>query len=171
VELILRESVKVSRKAPNVLVVEHRLGFVSANAGIDQSNVNGGEDCVLLLPSDPDASAQRLREQLRDAAGVDVAIIISDSHGRPFRVGNIGVAIGVAGMPAVLDLRGRSDLFGRKLRVSVQAYGDMVASAANLVSGEADEGRPVILVRGLQFPPLEGSAKDLNRAVEFDLYR
>jgi coenzyme F420-0:L-glutamate ligase / coenzyme F420-1:gamma-L-glutamate ligase len=171
VELILRESVKVSRKAPNILVVEHKLGFVSANAGIDQSNVNGDEDCVLLLPSDPDTSARRMGEQLREATGVDVAIIISDSHGRPFRVGNIGVAIGVAGMPAVLDLRGRSDLFGRKLRISVQAYGDMVASAANLVSGEADEGRPVVLVRGLQFPPLDGSAKDLNRAVEFDLYR
>lgn len=171
VELVLRESVRVSRKAPGVLVVQHRLGFVSANAGIDQSNVDGGEDCVLLLPADPDKSAQKLRECLYEATGADVGIVISDSHGRPFRIGNVGVAIGVAGMPAALDLRGRSDLFGRKLRISVQAYADMVASSANLVTGEADEGRPIVHVRGLQFPHIEGRASDLNRAVEQDLYR
>jgi coenzyme F420-0:L-glutamate ligase / coenzyme F420-1:gamma-L-glutamate ligase len=171
VELVLRESVGISRRARGVLVVQHRLGFVSANAGIDQSNVEGGDDCVLLLPLDPDASAQRLREQLQAAVGMDIAVVISDSHGRPFRVGNIGVAIGVAGMPALLDLRGRADLFGRTLRISVQGYADMVASAANLMTGEADEGRPVVLVRGLRFPLMEGHASELNRPVQQDLYR
>lgn len=171
VELVLRESVGISRSAPNILVVEHRLGFVSANAGIDQSNVDGGEDHVLLLPENPDTSAQRLRDKLCAETGADVGIVISDSHGRPFRVGNVGVAIGVAGMPASLDLRGRADLFGRVLRISVQGYADMVASAANLLTGEADEGRPVVHLRGLNFPRAEGRAKDLNRAIEHDLYR
>jgi coenzyme F420-0:L-glutamate ligase/coenzyme F420-1:gamma-L-glutamate ligase len=171
VELVLRESLKVSREAPGVLVTQHRLGFVSANAGIDQSNVDGSEDHALLLPVDPDASAQRLRERLHQMTGVEVAIVISDSHGRPFRMGNVGVAIGVAGMPAVLDLRGKPDLFGRELKISIQGYADLVASAAHLLSGEANEGRPVMLVRGLEFPPLEGHAADLNRLPEQDLYR
>ncbi|HEX2906457.1 MAG TPA: coenzyme F420-0:L-glutamate ligase [Phototrophicaceae bacterium] len=171
VELILRESTRISRKAPGILVVEHRLGFVSASAGIDQSNVNGGEDTVLLLPLDPDASARAIREHLRAATGAEVGIVISDSHGRPFRLGNVGVAVGVAGMPALLDLRGRKDLFGRELHISVQAYADEVAAAANLLSGEAAEGRPVVLLRGLNFPPLDGQARDIHRAPEQDLYR
>jgi coenzyme F420-0:L-glutamate ligase / coenzyme F420-1:gamma-L-glutamate ligase len=171
VELALRESLSISRKGSGVLVTRHRLGFVSASAGIDQSNVDGGEDCVLLLPLDPDASAEAIRQRLREASGVDVGIVVSDSHGRPFRMGNAGVAIGVAGMPALLDLRGRNDLFGRTLRISVMAYADMVASAANLLSGEADEGRPVVLLRGLQFPPIEGHASEFNRPAEQDLFR
>jgi coenzyme F420-0:L-glutamate ligase/coenzyme F420-1:gamma-L-glutamate ligase len=154
-----------------VLVTQHRLGFVSANAGIDQSNVDGGDDMVLLLPLNPDESARRIADGLREATGAEVGVVISDSHGRPFRVGNVGVAIGVAGMPAALDLRGRPDLFGRVLKISIQAYADMVASAANLLTGEADEGRPVVLVRGLNFPPLDGKAEDLIRAPEQDLYR
>jgi len=171
VELVLRESLKISRQSVGVLVVQHRLGFVSANAGIDQSNVDGSDDMVLLLPLDPDASAERIRERLREATGTDVGIIISDSHGRPFRVGNIGVAIGVAGMPAVLDLRGKTDLFGRELKISIQGYADLVASTANLLTGEADEGRPIVLVRGLRYPAQAGTAKDLYRAPEQDLYR
>jgi len=171
VELVLRESLKISRKAPGVLVVQHRLGFVSANAGIDQSNVDGSENMVLLLPLDPDASAAAIRDRLRDETGADVGVIISDSHGRPFRVGNVGVAIGVSGMPAVLDLRGKADLFGRELKISIQGYADLVASTANLLTGEADEGRPIVLVRGLQFPSLNGVARDLYRAPEQDLYR
>ncbi len=170
VELVLRESRMVSRKAFNVLVVQHRLGFVSANAGIDQSNV-GSEDHVLLLPLDPDASAEAIRRKLHEATGADVGIVISDSHGRPFRMGNVGVAIGVAGMPALLDLRGKPDLFGRELRASIQGYADMVASTANLLSGEADEGRPIVHLRGLSFPPMEGKASELNRPPEQDLYR
>lgn len=171
IELVLRESESVSRAAPGVLVVRHRLGFVSANAGIDQSNVDGSDDHVLLLPLNPDASAQALRDCLRERAHADVSIVISDSHGRPFRRGNVGVAIGAAGLPGVLDLRGNEDLFGRILRVSMQGYADMVASAANLLTGEGSEGRPVILLRGLQFPSEEGTAADLNRAPEQDLYR
>ena len=171
VELILRESSAISRHAPGVLITRNRLGFVSASSGIDQSNVNGGEETVLLLPLDPDASAQAIRVAVREAAGAQVGIVISDSHGRPFRLGNMGVAIGVAGMPALLDLRGRTDLFGRVLKMSIQAYADEVASAANLLSGEAAEGRPVVLVRGLNFPTQEGHASDYNRPLETDLYR
>lgn len=171
VELVLRESRMISRKAPGVLVTQHRLGFISANAGIDQSNVNGSENMVLLLPVDPDDSAESIRRNLRELTGADVGIVISDSHGRPFRMGNVGAAIGVAGMPALLDLRGKPDLFGRELKISIQGYADLVASAANLLTGEADEGRPVVLVRGLQFPAAEGHARELVRPPEQDLYK
>lgn len=171
VELVLQESDAISRRAPGVLVTQHRLGFVSANAGVDQSNVGEGDDFVLLLPLDPDASAQKIREGIFQQTGIDVGIVISDSHGRPFRMGNIGVAIGVAGMPALVDLRGQQDLFGRELRHSTQAYGDLIASAAHLVCGEGDEGRPVVLVRGLIYSADDGKASDLNRPPEQDLYR
>ena len=171
VELVLQDSVGISRLSVGVLVTQHRLGFVSANAGIDQSNIEGGDERVLLLPKDPDASAQALRERFQQMTGADVGIIISDSHGRPFRMGNVGVAVGVAGIPALLDLRGQDDLYGRKLKISLLGYADLVASAAHLVTGEANEGRPVVLVRGLNFADIDGSAKDLNRPVEQDLYR
>jgi coenzyme F420-0:L-glutamate ligase/coenzyme F420-1:gamma-L-glutamate ligase len=171
VELALRESVEVSRSAPNVLVTRHRLGFVSANAGIDQSNVDGSDDHALLLPLDPDASARQLRERLLELTGAHVGIVISDSHGRPFRLGNVNVAVGVAGMPALVDLRGQPDMFGRILRISIQGYADMVASAAGLLSGEGAEGLPVVLVRGLDFPQIDGRAADLYRPPEGDLYR
>lgn len=171
VELVLRESRLISRKAPGVLVVQHRLGFVSANGGIDQSNVENGDDHVLLLPLDPDASAEAIRARLKEATGADVGIVISDSHGRPFRMGNVGVAIGVAGLPALLDLRGKPDLFGRELKISIMGYADLVASAANLLTGEADEGRPVVHLRGLQFPAIEGRAVEMYRPPEQDLYR
>lgn len=171
VELILQESHAISRQARNVLVTQHRLGFISANAGIDQSNVPQSGEYVLLLPLDPDATAQHIREQLLAQTGADVGIVVSDSHGRPFRVGTVGVAIGVAGLPAVLDLRGQPDLFGRELHISMQGYGDMIASTAQLVSGEGAEGRPVTLVRGLPYPRRDGTARDLLRAPENDLYR
>lgn len=171
VELVLRESRRISRQATGVLITEHRLGFVSANAGVDQSNVAGCEDYALLLPLDPDHSAHSVRAGLARATGAVVGIIISDSHGRPFRIGNVGVAIGVAGMPAVLDLRGKPDLFGRELKISIQGYADLIASAANLLTGEADEGRPVVLVRGLQHTQTAGSARDLIRPPDHDLYR
>ena len=171
VELILRESRGISRQARNVLVTEHRLGFVSANAGIDQSNIEHDEEQVLLLPQDPDATAGALHQRLYEATGAKVGIVISDSHGRPFRVGTVGVAIGVAGMPALLDLRGQHDLFGRELRISMQGYADMVASTAQLLGGEGAEGRPVVWLRGLRFPPQQGKASDLQRAPEQDLYR
>ena len=171
VELMLRESCSISRQAPEVLICEHRLGFISANAGIDHSNVGTDEDEVLLLPQEPDASAVQLRDRLEAASGVAPGVVIMDSHGRPFRLGTVGVAIGVAGLPALLDLRGRADLFGRELRVSMQGYADMIASAAQLTGGEGAEGRPVILVRGLQFPSQDGRASDLQRPPARDLYR
>jgi coenzyme F420-0:L-glutamate ligase/coenzyme F420-1:gamma-L-glutamate ligase len=171
VELVLRESLMVSRYAPGVLVTQHRLGFVSANAGIDQSNVDGSDDSVLLLPPDPDASAVKIRTGLFEITGVEVGIVVSDSHGRPFRMGNVGVALGVAGLPALLDLRGKPDLFGRELKISVQGYADLVASAAHLLTGEADEGRPVVHLRGLRFPSIYGRGSDVNRPPDQDLYR
>jgi coenzyme F420-0:L-glutamate ligase/coenzyme F420-1:gamma-L-glutamate ligase len=171
VELVLRESRAISRAAPGVIVTQHRLGFTSANSGIDQSNVNGTDDTALLLPLDPDASARAIRVRLKEITGANVGVVISDSHGRPFRMGNVGVAIGVAGMPALLDLRGQPDLFGRELKISMQGYADLVASAAHLLSGEGNEGRPIMLLRGLHYPPIDGHAADLNRPPEQDLYR
>lgn len=170
VELALQESVMVSRKRKGVLVTQHRLGFVSANSGIDQSNVKDGDDAVLLLPIDPDKTAQEFRDTIIEHLGITVGIVISDTHGRPFRIGNIGVAIGVAGLPAVKDLRGRQDLYGRTLEVSQEAYADLVASAAHLLCGEADEGYPVILMRGIDVSPPHGTATDMNRLPENDLY-
>jgi coenzyme F420-0:L-glutamate ligase/coenzyme F420-1:gamma-L-glutamate ligase len=163
VELILRESTAVSRAARGVLVVRHRLGFVVANAGIDRSNVGDGR--LLLLPVDPDRSA----EQLRAALGVD-GLVISDSFGRPFRLGTVGAAIGVAGVPALFDQRGRRDLFGRRLDQTVTALADQVAAAADLVAGQADEGRGAVLVRGLRFDRAGDSASALLRPPDEDLY-
>lgn len=172
VELILQESSDISRMRGEVLIVRHRIGFTLANAGIDHSNVGkGGEEWVLLLPEDPDESARKLRQTLGKQTAVFPGIIISDSHGRPFRVGTVGVAIGLAGLPAIWDMRGQTDLFGRVLRVTVTGLGDEIAAAAGLLSGQASEGRPVVLVRGLQLPEGEGSAADLIRAPELDLYR
>lgn len=171
VEVVLRESTGISRKAPGVLVTQHRLGFISANAGIDQSNIEDGDANILLLPVDPDQSAAELRARLHELTGTEVAVVITDTHGRPFRMGNVGVAIGVAGMPALLDLRGQPDLFGRVLKITQIGYADLVASAAHLVCGEAGEGLPVTLVRGLRLTPPDGRAADLNRPVEQDLYR
>ncbi len=172
VELILRESTAISRQRADVLIVRHRLGFTLANAGIDHSNVGpDGEDRVLLLPEDPDRSARALRAGLERRLGVAPGIVISDSHGRPFRIGTVGVAIGLAGIPAVMDLRGRRDLFGRVLRVTVTGLGDEIAAAAGLLSGQGAEARPVVLVRGLNLPAVDGSAADLVRPPELDLYR
>ncbi|HTV79599.1 MAG TPA: coenzyme F420-0:L-glutamate ligase [Steroidobacteraceae bacterium] len=172
VELVLRESRRIVRTAPDVLIVEHRLGLTMANAGIDQSNVAGPDtDCALLLPEDPDASAQRLRERLLARTGVAPAIIISDSFGRPWRVGTVGVAIGCAGVAATLDLRGRRDLFGRTLRVSIVGHADEIASAASLLMGQAGEARPVILVRGLGASAVHQPATALLRPAHEDLFR
>jgi coenzyme F420-0:L-glutamate ligase/coenzyme F420-1:gamma-L-glutamate ligase len=170
VELILRESTAISRMRDEVLIVRHRLGFTLANAGIDLSNVGGGEARVLLLPENPDESARRLREAISARAGIAPGIVISDSHGRPFRIGTVNVAIGLAGIPAVWDQRGNRDLYGLVLRVTVTGLGDEIAAAAGLLTGQAAEGLPVVLVRGLKLPSGEGTAADLVRAVEMDLY-
>lgn len=171
VELILRESTGVSRLRGEVLIVRHHLGFTLANAGIDHSNVGReGEDWVLLLPEDPDASARQLRACIGDQTGVFPGIVISDSHGRPFRIGTVGTAIGLAGLPAVWDRRGERDLYGRVLRVTVTGLGDEIAAAAGLLSGQASEGLPVVLVRGLHVPEGDGRAADLVRPLALDLY-
>jgi coenzyme F420-0:L-glutamate ligase/coenzyme F420-1:gamma-L-glutamate ligase len=176
VELILAESSEVSRKAPNVLVTRHRLGFVSANAGIDLSNAQpddgreGKGPWALLLPSDPDASAAALRARLESASGARLGVVISDSHGRPFRIGSVGMALGVAGLPALFDQVGRRDLDGRVLEATITALADQVAAAADLVAGQADESRPVVLVRGLSFEPVASSAAELLRPPGQDLY-
>jgi coenzyme F420-0:L-glutamate ligase / coenzyme F420-1:gamma-L-glutamate ligase len=175
-ELILRESSEVSRAAPNVLIVRHRLGFVSANAGIDESNGRTANDgrgpWVLLLPLDPDGSARAIRAAVRARFGVDVGVIVTDSHGRPFRIGSVGIAIGVAGVPALWDQRGRVDLHGRALEITVTALADQIAAAADLIAGQADEGRPLVLVRGLRFAADEDArATALLRPIAQDLYR
>jgi coenzyme F420-0:L-glutamate ligase/coenzyme F420-1:gamma-L-glutamate ligase len=169
VELILQESTAVSRARPGVLIVRHRLGFTSSAAGIDHSNVAAGDDVVLLLPVDPDASAARLHEGLERASGRRLGVVLTDTHGRPFRLGNIGVAIGVAGLPALLDLRGDVDLFGHVLKVTEVPLADMVAAAAGLIAGETVERLPVVVLRGLARPG-DGRAADLVRPPELDLY-
>ncbi|MEQ1773464.1 MAG: coenzyme F420-0:L-glutamate ligase [Burkholderiales bacterium] len=171
VELMLRESRKVLRVKPGVIIVEHKLGFVMANAGIDQSNVPGGDEAVLLLPEDPDASARKLRDELRAATGAEVGVLIIDSFGRAWRNGVTGTAIGVAGMPALVDLRGKNDREGRTLQVTQVAAADELAAAASLVMGQADEGTPAVLVRGFPYAKCEGSVKALLRPEAEDLFR
>ena len=173
VELVLRESRRIVRAAKDVLIVEHRLGLIMANAGIDQSNVAdpASGEYALLLPEDPDASAAGLRERLRELTGCAPGVVISDSFGRPWRVGTIGVAIGCAGVPATLDLRGSTDLFGRPLRVTVVGHADEVASAASIVMGQASEARPVALVRGLASREPAQPAAVLIRPQQQDLFR
>jgi coenzyme F420-0:L-glutamate ligase/coenzyme F420-1:gamma-L-glutamate ligase len=168
---VLQESVAVVRARPNVLLVRHRLGFISAAAGIDRSNVGSDDDTVLLLPEDPDASAARLCEAFAAAGAPNLAVVLSDSHGRAFRHGNVGVAIGAAGLPALIDLEGQPDLFGRPLTTASRLpLADLVASAATLVTGESAEGRPVVVVRGLQWTLPPGRASDLVRPIEQDLF-
>lgn len=173
VELILQESDEISRLKLGVLVVRHRLGFTSANAGIDRSNVGADEDgeWVLLLPQDPDGSAQRIRQAVRDHLGIDIGVIITDSHGRPFRLGAVGVAIGVAGIPALWDRRGEQDRYGYTLQHTDVGVADEIAAAAGLLMGQAGEGLPVVLLRGLRLPSHDGKATDLVRPKEQDLYR
>lgn len=171
VELILRESSAISRMRPDVLIVRHRLGFTLANAGIDHSNVGReGDNWVLLLPEDPDRSAAQIRQRLHDLTGEAPGIVISDSHGRPFRVGTVGVAIGLAGFPAIWDKRGQRDLYGRELRITVTGLGDELAAAAGLVTGQGAEGLPAVLVRGMAVPQGDGCAADLIRPEALDLY-
>ncbi|MCB8917018.1 MAG: coenzyme F420-0:L-glutamate ligase [Ardenticatenaceae bacterium] len=172
VEVILRESQEISRLRQGVLIVRHRLGFVSANAGVDRSNVPQTDDeRVLLLPVDPDASAVAIREYILRETGVAVGVVITDSHGRPFRLGTVGVALGVAGLPALWDRRGEPDLYGYTLQHTEVGLADEVAAAAGLLMGQAAEGTPVVIVRGLQFPAGEGRAADLIRSQALDLYR
>ena len=171
VELMLRESRKVLRVKPGIVIVEHKLGFIMANAGIDQSNVPGGDEAVLLLPLDPDASARKLRDELNEKTGVEIGVLIIDSFGRAWRNGVTGTAIGVAGLPALIDLRGNTDREGRPLRVTQVAAADELAAAASLVMGQADEGTPAVLVRGFSYALRESAVKELLRPEAEDLFR
>jgi coenzyme F420-0:L-glutamate ligase / coenzyme F420-1:gamma-L-glutamate ligase len=173
VELVLRESTRIVRTAPDVLIVQHRLGMIMANAGIDQSNVAdpASGEFALLLPEDPDASAARLRDQLNKITGTAPGIVINDSFGRPWRMGTVGVAIGCAGLPAVQDLRGDKDLFGRPLRVTVVGHADEIASAASLLMGQGSEGRPIVLIRGLALRDPHTNARALIRPPGEDLFK
>ncbi len=173
VEVVLSESKRVVRCRPGLLIVEHRLGFVMANAGIDHSNLptEDGVERVLLLPQDPDGSARRLREHLVAVFGTDIAVIISDSFGRAWRKGTVGVALGAAGLPALIDLRGLPDLFGRELLVTETGFADEIAAAAGLLMGQADEAVPMVLVRGLSWSAPELPAAALIRPAEHDLFR
>jgi coenzyme F420-0:L-glutamate ligase/coenzyme F420-1:gamma-L-glutamate ligase len=173
VELILQESTEVLRVRPGAVIVAHRLGFVAANAGIDQSNIGNtdDDDKVLLLPVDPDGTCRAIREALKNRTGLDVAVVIIDSIGRAWRNGTVGTAIGVAGMAGLLDLRTRPDLYGRPLKTSELGLADELASAASLIMGQANEGRPIVLARGLTDGRREGNARELIRPKEMDLFR
>jgi coenzyme F420-0:L-glutamate ligase/coenzyme F420-1:gamma-L-glutamate ligase len=175
VELILRESRDVMRTRPGTIIVEHRLGFVCANAGIDQSNIqaldgNQGE-WVLLLPENPDASAHKIRQELETHAGVRLGILIIDSHGRAWRQGVVGITIGLSGLPALVDMRGKPDMYGYILRVTQIGVADELAAAASLVMGEAAEKTPAVHVRGFQYPLRESSFTELIRVKDQDLFR
>ena len=177
VELILSESNEVLRVRPDVIIVEHRGGFVCANAGIDQSNSaapagsNSPGPWALLLPEDSDRSAQQLRAAIGDNTGAEIGVIISDSHGRAWRLGTVGVAIGVAGLHPLSDLRGLPDLAGRPLQTTDVGTADELAAAAGLLMGQAAEGTPAVIVRGASFLKGEGRLMELLRPKEKDLFR
>ncbi len=175
VELILKESKMVLRHRPGLIVVEHKLGFVCANAGIDRSNVkqDGGpeDESVLLLPEDPDRSAREIRLNLEKIWGQKIGVLIIDSHGRAWRNGTVGISIGFSGLPGIVDLRGEPDLFGYELKVTQIAAVDELAAAASLMMGQADEGLPVVHVRGFPYPLRDGSFMELPRDIESDLFR
>jgi len=171
VELVLRESNEVLRSRPGVLVVEQRLGIVIANAGIDQSNVPGGDERALLLPVDPDASCDRLRASIRSALGVDVGVLVIDSAGRAWRNGVVGIAIGVSGLPALVDRRGHLDRSGRPLLVTQIAVADELAAAASLLMGQADEGCPIVHARGVPYERRESALRELIRPRNEDMFR
>lgn len=175
IELILSESREVLRTRKNLIIVEHKLGFVSANAGIDHSNVSGPwgepEDWMLLLPENPDRSADQIRERLEENCETRIGVQIIDSHGRAWRLGTVGVTIGLSGMPGLVDLRGKPDLFDYRLRVTQVAAADELAAAASLMMGQAREGTPVVLVRGFPYPLREGNLKELIRPKDLDLFR
>ena len=171
IEVILSESSAVVRLRPGLIITRHRLGFISANAGVDRSNVApDGIDRVLMLPENPDRSAQQIRAALRDRFNLDLGVIIADSHGRPHRMGTVGVAIGLSGLPGVEDWRGRKDLFGYTLQHTEVGTADQIAAAATLMLGQAAEAIPAVIVRGAIFEARDGSAQEINRVASMDLF-
>ena len=181
VQVILSESTNVLRARPGTIITEHRLGFVSASAGVDQSNASQdpwismtGEsvgEWVLLLPENPDESARILRSRLEHACGKRLGVMIIDSHGRAWRLGTVGMAIGLSGLPGLVDLRGKPDLFGYHLKITLVGAADELAAAASLVMGQAAEGTPAVHGRGFPYPLREGSLKELLRDRETDMFR
>ena len=175
VELILRESTEILRTRVGAIIVEHRLGFVCANAGIDHSNVAGSgdshEEQVLLLPENPDRTAGEIRDEIKAKTGIPIGVLIIDSHGRAWRNGTVGSAIGIAGLPGLEDLRGKPDLFGYTLQVTTVGVADELAAAASLMMGQAAEGTPIVHVRGFPYPLRDASLKELIRPREQDLFR
>ena len=171
VEVILRESDAVVRHKPGVMIMRHRLGHVGAHAGVDQSNIDhGDDDAALLLPLDPDASAKRLREAIRHRSGKEIGVLISDSGNRPWRLGTTGIAIGASGFTVLDDRRGGTDLYGRELKVTLINRADSIATAATLIMGETTERIPVAIVRGFEYEPVEQNAAMINRPVDEDLF-
>ncbi len=172
-EVVLWDTREIVRVRAGLIIVETKHGWVCANAGVDRSNVapHDTDEWVLRLPEDADRSARELRERLRVETARAVGVIINDSHGRAWRNGAVGVAIGVAGLPAVEDLRGRPDLFGYPLQVTTVGFADQIASAASLLQGQANEGRPIVHVRGAPMSRHDGSAREIARAKTHDLFR
>jgi coenzyme F420-0:L-glutamate ligase/coenzyme F420-1:gamma-L-glutamate ligase len=171
VEVILRESTRVVRAHAGVLITEHRLGLICANAGVDHSNVGLGPEVVSLLPRDPDASALAIWTALRNAFQTSVGVVINDSHGRPHREGAVGVCIGAAGLEPLRSLVGRADRYGYSMRTSVEAVADELAAAATLLQGQCDEGTPAVLIRGVPIGEGSGGANQLLRDPAHDLFR
>ncbi len=172
-ELLLQESNEVLRVRMGTVVVEHKLGFVCANAGIDQSNVTGedGGEYALLLPVDPDRSAREIRQAIQTITGKKIGVMIIDSHGRAWRIGTVGICIGLSGIPALVDERGWRDLFGHTLKITIVGVADELAAAASLMMGQAAEGTPVVHARGFPYPLGEGSLRELLRPKEQDMFR
>lgn len=174
VELVLEESSRVMRKRPGTIIVKHKLGFVCANAGIDHSNVDGSwgnaDDWVLLLPENPDRSAEQIRLFVKKQMSLDIGVLIIDSHGRAWRTGTVGTGIGMSGVPGLVDLRGREDLFGFRLKITQVGAADELAGAASLVMGQASEGIPVVHVRGFPYPLRDSGISELIRPRELDLF-
>lgn len=168
VEVVLQQSNEIVRLG-RVLISRTKHGFVCANAGVDYSNVD--HEYVTLLPDNSDASAARIREMIKRMIGVDVAVIVTDTQGRPFREGCVGVAIGISGIKPLLDLRGRRDLYGKELKVTVTSPADSLAAAAVSIMGEANEGTPVVLAKGVKYERGYGNIREIVRALQFDLFR
>lgn len=172
VELIIRESTEIMRKKTNVLIVRHKLGHVGAHAGIDQSNIDHEHGPqALLLPKDPDKSAERIRKGIEHISNTRVGVIVSDSANRPWRLGTVGIAIGSSNLTVLDDRRGEEDLFDRELKVTLINRADCIASAASLVMGESTERTPVVVVRGFQPETSDQTASQINRPLDEDLFR
>ncbi|MCX6054598.1 MAG: coenzyme F420-0:L-glutamate ligase [Chloroflexi bacterium] len=175
VQIVLNESNKVIRTGINTLIVEHKRGFICANAGIDHSNVieekGGSHNYYLLLPEDPDASASRIRKELESYYKVKMGVVIIDSHGRAWRNGTVGIAIGISGIPGLVDLRGKEDLFGFKLQITTVGAADELAAGASLIMGQASEGTPCVHVRGFPYELRDSKLEELIRPEAMDLFR